>query len=150
MARTRFCSHCGLRLKLKGAGLIRHRPICPSCPRRFKQNRLLMIMIPLSCGIIGFAIGHYTRANEPFYFIGTPIQATASESSSAAQGDRSSLGSDLLRRPEQGVESSKGTESICGARTRSGKPCRRRVKDGGFCWQHRGRQPLNKETSAGQ
>jgi len=150
MARTRFCSHCGLRLKLKDAGLIRHRPICPRCPRRFNQTRLLMIIIPFSCAIIGFTIGHYTRADEPFCFIGTPIQNTACESSSAANGDRSSLGSEGLTRPAQGVGSSKGTESICGARTRSGKPCQRRVKGGGFCWQHRDRQPPNKETSAGQ
>jgi hypothetical protein len=27
---------------------------------------------------------------------------------------------------------------ICGAPTKSGKPCRRRVKGGGRCWQHRG------------
>ncbi|MEW6210375.1 MAG: DUF5763 domain-containing protein, partial [Acidobacteriota bacterium] len=27
--------------------------------------------------------------------------------------------------------------SICGARTRSGKPCQRKVQGGGYCYQHR-------------
>jgi hypothetical protein len=29
------------------------------------------------------------------------------------------------------------TTSICGARTKSGKACRRKVKGGGYCYQHR-------------
>lgn len=28
------------------------------------------------------------------------------------------------------------SNSICGAKTKSGRSCRRRVKNGGFCWQH--------------
>ena len=31
----------------------------------------------------------------------------------------------------------KSTVSTCGARTKSGKPCRRKVKGGGFCYQHK-------------
>ncbi|PTX59508.1 hypothetical protein C8N46_10997 [Kordia periserrulae] len=31
----------------------------------------------------------------------------------------------------------KSTTSICGARTKSGKLCRRKVKNGGFCYQHK-------------
>lgn len=33
--------------------------------------------------------------------------------------------------------SSKNTTSLCGAKTKSGKSCRRKVKGGSFCYQHK-------------
>ncbi|KGL62923.1 DUF5763 domain-containing protein [Polaribacter sp. Hel1_85] len=33
--------------------------------------------------------------------------------------------------------SSKNTTTLCGARTKSGKPCKRKVKGGDFCYQHK-------------
>ncbi len=35
-----------------------------------------------------------------------------------------------------GTEPTPGTISYCGALTKKGKPCSRRVKGGGRCWQH--------------
>jgi hypothetical protein len=34
------------------------------------------------------------------------------------------------------------TVSICGARTRKGTPCSRRVRGTGRCWQHRGKPAM--------
>ena len=34
------------------------------------------------------------------------------------------------------VTSSKNTTTLCGAKTKSGKSCKRKVKGGGFCYQH--------------
>ncbi|AXG72202.1 hypothetical protein KORDIASMS9_04470 [Kordia sp. SMS9] len=38
--------------------------------------------------------------------------------------------------PKNASNSSKNTTSLCGARTKSGKRCRRKVKGSGFCYQH--------------
>ncbi|HKG98652.1 MAG TPA: hypothetical protein VKA97_12595, partial [Pyrinomonadaceae bacterium] len=38
---------------------------------------------------------------------------------------------------QQAAASSTAVEMVCGAPTKSGRPCRRKVKGGGYCWQHR-------------
>ena len=35
------------------------------------------------------------------------------------------------------TSSSKSTTSLCGAKTKSGKSCKRKVKGGGYCYQHK-------------
>ena len=35
------------------------------------------------------------------------------------------------------TSSSKSTTPLCGAKTKSGKSCRRKVKGGGYCYQHK-------------
>jgi hypothetical protein len=103
---------------------------------------LLLIAVPVLCAVIGFTLGHYTGAREPFYFIGTPVDLTANSVASSPDNnsDHSSRGNATLTRPEQLVISPSAADTICGARTKSGKPCRRRVKGGGYCWQHRNKK----------
>jgi hypothetical protein len=152
MAAAKFCSECGERLKAKRPGILTFRSFCPRCLPRFRGIRLMLIAIPLLCAAIGFAVGHYTSSREPFYFIGTPVNLSAKRVAPSADNnnDRSSRGSETLTQPEQLVISPSAAEAICGARTKSGKPCRRKVKGGGYCWQHRDRQAPKKEGSAGQ
>ncbi len=139
MPSARFCSQCGKRIKLSHTGVLLFRSFCPQCSPRFWRFRLTLIAIPVLCGAVGFAIGHYAFAREPFYLIGTPIDASASRVASSADptGDHSPRGSDAPKKREQPGTSLSTTEAICGARTRSGRPCQRRVKGGGLCWQHR-------------
>jgi len=44
-----------------------------------------------------------------------------------------------IRFSEQSMETSdrKGSIGYCGQPTRNGKPCKRRVRGGGPCWQHK-------------
>ena|SRR5882724_8534718 len=152
MAAARFCSECGARLKVRRPAILAFPSFCPRCPPRFRRIRLTLIAVPFLCAVIGFAIGHYTSAREPFYFIGTPVDLGANRVAGSADPNNrlSSPRSETLTHPEQLVTSSSTTEAICGARTKSGKPCRRKVKGGGYCWQHRDRQAPKKEGSAGQ
>jgi hypothetical protein len=91
---------------------------------------------------IGFLVGRFTIAREPFYYIGTPVES----SSSAAPASRDLGSSQSIPSQETGVQGEQAvlshaeSESLCGARTKSGKPCRRKVKGGGYCWQHRDQQ----------
>lgn len=148
MAAARFCSECGERLKVKHAAIPLFRSFCPRCSTRFRRTRLILIAVPLLCAVIGFALGHYTSAREPFYFIGTPVDLTANRVAPSADNnsDHSSRGNATLTRPEQLVISSSAADTICGARTKSGKPCRRKVKGGGYCWQHRDKNGPKKES----
>jgi hypothetical protein len=152
MAAARFCSECGERLRVKRPGILPFRSLCPRCSPRFRRIRLMLIAVPFLCAAIGFAIGHYTSAREPFYFIGTPVDLRANRVARSADANNhlSSPGNETLTHPEQLVISASAAEAICGARTKSGKPCRRKVKGGGYCWQHRDRQAPKKEGSAAQ
>jgi hypothetical protein len=87
---------------------------------------------------IAFAASRFGAPREPFYFIGTPIESSLSVGTPSAN-DRPSNSShsvESLRSSEQAVRANP-VVGICGAPTRSGKPCQRKVKGGGYCWQHR-------------
>ncbi|HSQ19355.1 MAG TPA: hypothetical protein VLR92_03175 [Blastocatellia bacterium] len=152
MPDIRFCSKCGERIKLKRASDPFFRSFCPRCSSRFKSIRLALFAIPALSGAIGFAIGHYTSAREPFYLLGTPVDLTTSEVPSAAvnNGDHSFVGSDRSGLPDHRALSPGTAEAICGARTKSGKPCQRKVKGGGYCWQHRDKQAAKEKGPGGR
>lgn len=143
MATARFCSECGERIKVKHrASLLSHslisRSYCSHCSPRFNRARLMLIVAPVLCGALGFAAGHYTTVREPFYYIGTPVDSTSSRTVPLADdaAAHSPAGTNAVA-PLSRPLSSSGAEAICGARTKSGKPCQRKVKGGGYCWQHR-------------
>jgi hypothetical protein len=89
------------------------------------------------CAAIGFAVGHFTAGREPFYYIGTPVELSANNTAPSPNHARSSQQTEPSSQSEQPVIGPPVVEGICGARTKSGKPCQRRVKGGGYCWQHR-------------
>jgi hypothetical protein len=150
MAAARFCSECGERLKLKRASITPFCSFCRHCSTPFRRIRLGLIAIPCICALIGFAFGRYTSSREPFYFIGSPVDLSASRVGPSAAGNNSlsSPGSAPLTQREQPVISSGAADSMCGAQTKSGKPCRRKVKGGGYCWQHRDKQSTQQNGAA--
>lgn len=138
MPSARFCSVCGEKLKLKSASVLILRSYCASCAPRLVRARILVLGIPILFLAIGFAIGNYSKAHEPFQLIGTPIDparlnTTASVPTAGAPspGRGGSVArSDVTNAPAT-------IEAICGAMTKAGRPCQRKVKGGGYCWQHR-------------
>jgi hypothetical protein len=139
MATATFCSECGERLKVKRSSTLLFRSFCSRCSPRFNRARLmLMVAIALSAAI-GFAIGRFTTAREPFYYIGTPVESGSSRTAPST-GDNaapSARKSEAVVQREQVALSPSAAEGTCGARTKSGRPCQRKVKGGGYCWQHR-------------
>jgi hypothetical protein len=140
MAAARFCSDCGARLKVKRTITLPLRSFCSQCSPRHHLIRLILIAAPVVCGAIGFAIGHFTSSHEPFYFIGTPVDLTANrvQPSTDTNSEYSTAENVTPKRPEQLVSSQNAAGTLCGAQTKSGRPCKRRVKGDGYCWQHRG------------
>lgn len=129
MSSARFCSECGERLEVKRRAVIPLRAFCARCSPRFRTVRLVSAAI-LVFAIIAFAASRLSPEREPFYLIGTPMESSANLGASASPGSI-----DPPRASAQmAVEPVIGT---CGAPTRSGKPCQRKVKGGGYCWQHR-------------
>jgi hypothetical protein len=141
MAAARFCSECGAQLRVKAIARVPVRAFCAHCSPRFNSARLMLSAALVFCTAIGFAAGNYTKAREPFYFIGTPVEARSNRAGHATDRDaaRSSRSTEPAPQREQVVISPGTAEGICGAPTKSGRPCQRKVKDGGYCWQHRGK-----------
>lgn len=139
MPAARFCSECGARFKVKRTSILPVRSFCSECSPRVRQIRLILIVVPVLCAVVGFAIGRYTSVPEPFYFIGTPVDLNADPVAalSNSKGNHSSGGNATLSQPDQLAAPQSAEGVICGAQTKSGRPCRRRVKGGGHCWQHR-------------
>lgn len=102
------------------------------------------------CLTIGYAVGRYTAPREPFYLIGTPLDANANSNEAskahAQDGARQSVaGSDL-----SSASSANATAQMCGARTKTGRPCKRKVAGGGYCWQHRNKNGPKKPPARAQ
>ena len=132
----RFCSECGDRLKVR-AGSLPFRSFCARCSPRLKQARLKLIAGAALCAAIGFALGHLTAGREPFYYIGTPVELSANNTAPSLNHAHSSQPTEPSLQTEQPVIGRAAAEGICGALTKSGRPCQRKVKGGGYCWQHR-------------
>lgn len=131
MTTARFCSECGERLKVRRRAVLPLRAFCDRCSPRFRTVRLVSAAA-LTLVIIALVVSRPDAQHEPFYFIGTPLDSIANSASSAAQGPVESA-----RSIDQPLTTENLVVGICGAPTRSGKPCQRKVKGGGYCWQHR-------------
>jgi hypothetical protein len=125
MRPLKFCSSCGERVESKRASLLPFRSFCRRCLPRLARARLLFALALLSCAAGGFITGRLTASRRPFYFIGTTMDSGAVPH---APGDRA---------PQAAPAPTALAETVCGARTKSGRGCRRKVKGGGHCWQHR-------------
>src|SRR5215813_8442129 len=144
MPAVRFCTKCGFRPVLETGSPTSAGIYCSRCSPHSRRVRLGFLSIAMLCAAIGFAAGRYTTTREPLYIIGTPIQTDAKGIAMPDQ-PRSTLTADgEPSRVDVGTVSATST-TICGARTKSGKTCQRKVKGGGFCWQHRAK---GKEQSA--
>jgi hypothetical protein len=100
----------------------------PEVPRAL-YIALLLIGALAACCAGGYAVGRYATPRQPFYLIGTPIDLNANRA-------RPSSNQNADGRDRQRINSN-GVERMCGAPTKSGRPCRRKVSGGGYCWQHR-------------
>jgi len=146
MPAVRFCSQCGEQLRSNRTAFLPLRAFCRNCTPRFRTARLILLAAAAACTVIGFAIGHLTTTRERFLYIGTPVESSRMKSSPDKYGDHSTRSSDSVTQREQLVISSSAAEGICGARTKSGKPCQRKVKGGGYCWQHRDKVPRSQSN----
>jgi hypothetical protein len=134
MPTARFCCECGERLRVTRSSILFAGSYCRRCSRWFQRVRLTTIVAVAVSLAMGFAAGRFTTPREALYYIGTPVE---SGSLGPPADHPSSQSREARAQAEQPVFSLAATEDNCGARTKSGRPCQRKVKGGGYCWQHR-------------
>lgn len=135
-----FCSECGEKINFN-QGFLPLRTYCARCAPRLRSSRIVIVALALLCVAAGFMAGWYAKPREPFYFIGTPVdlasnRSSPAQSNSADQSNMSSAQSEI-----QPSDPDNKVEHLCGAPTKSGRPCRRKVRGGGYCYQHRDKFP---------
>ncbi len=154
MYKPNFCAECGGRVARLSWRVWTSRRFCEGCEGRFRRGRIVR---PFAFCLLlvgsGFLVGRAVRPQPPPLVVerGAPnVPPLASQGSSAGKLPGASKEASAVTNAPVSVYGADGTEterptdpeeivSICGARTKRGTPCSRRVRGAGRCWQHRGR-----------
>lgn len=139
MPKANFCAECGERLSRKGWRARLRARLCVSCARRLGglaafRGTAVMVLIAAA----GFAFSRYWWPNSPPLIIqrtaNSPLSDVPLDLNPAAAGKTKSPGAN-----QNEIASADDDVYICGARTKKGTPCRRRVHFAGErCYQHKG------------
>ena len=158
MYRPNFCCDCGERVVRGRWRAWTSRRFCQACERRRGRAWLAPLIACAALAGSGFATGRLMRPAPPPLVVerrSLPVPALlvnsraggagTADTGAASQGGTgtASGGAKLLRAGADGGPVEPPTDpaevvSICGARTQKGRPCSRRVRGTGRCWQHRG------------
>ncbi|HEV2762860.1 MAG TPA: hypothetical protein VGV38_07695 [Pyrinomonadaceae bacterium] len=155
MYKPNFCAECGARVERARWRWWTSRRFCAACAPRFRRGRVLRPLV-LACALVasGFAAGRLMRPAPPPLVLnqanGASLPALAPAPERAAPKEpapKRPEPADPARYGPDGTEGERPTDpeepvSLCGARTKKGTPCSRRVRGTGRCWQHRGRPAM--------
>ena len=120
--RPNFCSECGGKIVRLRWRAWTSRRFCDECSRFEKTVRLQRAVIVVVLICLGVLIGRGFRREPPPFVIQRPASIANSTST----------------QPAVTVEET----YICGARTKKGTPCSRRVRGPVRCWQHKGAKAM--------
>lgn len=154
--KPRFCCECGEKIERAEWTFTHSRRFCDVC----QTDLLLHDWLPRAIGAV-LAIAGLFSIGALIGSSGQKPSATISTKPGPKPSNRNA-GSNLVPVPiptaksvdprrlvQKTPDGSREEIEICGATTKKGTPCTRRVKGGGRCWQHRG-QPgaLSNKNSA--
>ncbi len=129
------------------------RRFCRECGRRFRRVRLGEALV-LACALFGpgFLLGRLMRPPPPPLVLESgatrlaPLAVDEAGGAGEVRGGEPSKPEQAKPEPAYGPDGTAGERPtdpaevvyVCGARTKKGTPCQRRVRGPGRCWQHRG------------
>jgi len=149
MYRPSFCNDCGEKIERRKWRWWTNRRFCTRCTTRLRGGAF--VKVPLIAGALmlaGFFAGSARRDAPPPLIIerrdapeATMNGALISQTSS---GDNTNLkpAPVTTNQVRDDIEDPNEAVSICGARTKKGTPCSRRVRGIGRCYQHRGKSAM--------
>ena len=164
-----YCCNCGEKIERVNWSLSASRRFCEVCQTDFvAKERMPQIFIALMALVGVFGIGSYWRNGENPVNISTKqltasssnvskpapnqtpqsvINSTVSQAGNVRLKEQSTppVNNSANKSADKRIESAPVTADTfyyCGAATKKGTPCSRRVKGGGRCWQHQGQNAL--------
>ena len=163
--KPKFCCNCGEKIERPKQSFTDSKMFCDVCKHDFVPTRAMPLILGAAVVIFGlFGVGSIWRGGEKPLNVSTK-QLTASVADSnklknqapptnvnanantTAQANISSANApptaNLTTKPpaklsESAPASKEEKVYFCGAPTKKGTPCSRRVRGGGRCWQHKG------------
>lgn len=138
MYKPNFCSECGAKLLRLRWHFWTSRRFCDACAGRLRRVRLVSaLLVTFALFGVGYVAGRVRRP--------TPPPLVIERRSDSPLNDKETL----RRSPsESGVNPTATANTspptveevvyLCGARTKKGTPCSRRVHGPVRCWQHKG------------
>ena len=141
MYKPNFCAECGTKLLRLRWHLWTSRRFCNDCARRLRKARFISTLLAtLALVGAGYVGGRARRPAPPPLIVerrfDSPLSDKEPGSTLTAQS-RSESG----RSQTKATAASPAAEELvylCGARTKKGTPCSRRVHGPVRCWQHKG------------
>ena len=151
MYRPNFCCECGEHVARARWRVWTSRRFCDACVRRFKRARFV-VPLALSAAIASacFLLGRASRPASPSAVLERGVldltRLPAPDSARTREAKRDAAPAPAKPEPAYGPDGTANERPtdpsevvyICGARTKKGTPCSRRVRGPGRCWQHRG------------
>ena len=155
--RPKFCANCGEKIERTDWSVFTSRRFCPVCEIEFKGQELIpraIVAGGLLIGLIG--VGSYLKSGSsndvrtsltPRTLVERPISAALPAAAPAPRVEASPVAVPQVRETETAlpqVAPARPTTVVseaqyfCGAETRKGTPCSRRVKGNVRCFQHIG------------
>jgi hypothetical protein len=155
MYRPNFCAECGARVERARWRLWTSGRFCAGCARRFRKARLLAPAVA-GAGLLlsGFVVGRLMSPASPPPIVIHRAESASAPSKLAAQTtvqtppvNSRGAADNTARYGPDGTTEERPTDpdevvSTCGARTKKGTPCSRRVRGTGRCWQHKGKPAM--------
>jgi hypothetical protein len=142
MYKPNFCAECGTKVLRLRWHFWTSRKFCNACARRFRTARVTRpVLIGLALIISGYVAGRTRRPSPPPLTIerradsplsDVPVSRTAILPPASAQSSGLSAGT------QNSASTVEEDVYLCGARTKKGTPCSRRVQAPRRCWQHKG------------
>lgn len=158
-----YCANCGAKVERVSWGIFTSRRFCDICEIEFKGHDILLRVVAgviLLFGVIG--LGSYLKTGsirEPTVARQTVKQAerpmpreTAPQPVSNANSAATAKNVEVITPPVQQLAATKPAAPVreiaepqyfCGAETKKGTPCSRRVKGNTRCYQHAGMPPMS-------
>ena len=154
MYRPNFCCECGERVSRARWRVRTSRRFCDACARRFGRARIavpLLLATAAACACFMFGRATVRQAPAATFERGALdlTRLPAPDSARTRDARRDATPANSARAKPEPAYGPDGTADecptdpaevvyICGARTKKGTPCSRRVRGPGRCWQHRG------------
>ncbi|HMJ24560.1 MAG TPA: hypothetical protein VK475_01975 [Pyrinomonadaceae bacterium] len=142
MYRPNFCVECGERMTRQGWRAWLNSPFCVDCGRRLgKMGWVKPIVVIALVAVSAFAAGRFFRPPNPPLIVQRAANSPLSDLPVSLTDGSRTTGPKETTATNPNVDVSKVDEPgyICGARTKKGTPCHRRVHVAGErCFQHKG------------
>ena len=143
MYKPNFCSQCGTKLLRLRWHFWTSRRFCHDCARGLRKERFLpWLLASLTLIGAGYCAGRARRPAPPPLTIvrraDSPLDSPEDPGGSNARTATTASGMGAKDNSKSSVTVAEEEVYLCGARTKKGTPCSRRVHGPVRCWQHKG------------